>query len=525
MKRRVEELEKEVDDYRRREQDQQSVQGDSSGRNGSGSENTNGDENSNGSGNTNRTGSADVSQNGSPHAFGQPNENGNPNRMRNENPGADQGARRNTSTGNNNNGECTSISGIEDGNNGKSASGYSMYMDTCTDDARAPKLTRLESNSSLGGTPSTATSTTRNPTLMSPPDSMSQPECRGQTTHPNAQYPPQMSHNMGHIYPNYPTYNTQPLAQQYSLSPDWSWQNTAYRDSMSQQTMAGNSNIFKGNDAILTVDAGYPTLGANGLYRSDQEGTGSEPSYHHISPDVTYLVQPGSLDQNHLPIPDADIDPRPISVDHSTMSPSTEASSPQSLASAISSAPLGTPNIDDLLAKALAFASSKDQLLRTRPIEDRFEFMQLCVASGGFTSFDAMVRQYYTADFSHDSLVTREQRSSRHSQLPVLLSKLRKSVKSWTEWESHGYQYEIIKSAESIIRAESANNASVTNRALYTDALAELERLHSRVPGDGGGGADQESLSRAFRPLSRVLQDTVSPPLMTTSKNAKLTGF
>lgn len=183
------------------------------------------------------------------------------------------------------------------------------------------------------------------------------------------------------------------------------------------------------------------------------------------------------------------------------MSTSIDATTPSSSTGVSSSAPRRDLH-DKNLALALEFNSSGEQPLRNRSLEDRFEFIQLCVAAAGFSSFDAMVGQYYTADFNHESILTQQQQRSRHSHLPMLLGSLRKSTQVWTEWEAHGYQYEIIKSVESIIRTERGN---FTASQAFTDALSELERLHSGVTAD----LEKDSSSRVFKPLSKVLQDTV----------------
>lgn len=144
-----------------------------------------------------------------------------------------------------------------------------------------------------------------------------------------------------------------------------------------------------------------------------------------------------------------------------------------------------------------------EQPLRERSLEERFEFMRTCAAAAGFGNFDTMIRQYYTADFNCESIVSREQRQSRHSQLPVLLNKLRKDVKSWTQWEAHGYQAETIKSAETVIRTERSDFS--VPQPLYVEVLSELEKISRMTE-----GVDNAAMSRAFQPMTRMFQDTVS---------------
>lgn len=147
--------------------------------------------------------------------------------------------------------------------------------------------------------------------------------------------------------------------------------------------------------------------------------------------------------------------------------------------------------------------------IRSRSLEERFEFVRLCLAAAGFPSIDAMVGEYYTADFSHDFPIAREQRVSRHSQLPLLVAQLRRSATSWSQWEAHGYQSEIMNSAISLIQDE--QRGFVASKRLFADARSELERLK---PGEGptaasrGAGRSTSSSSGTFV-LTKMLQDRV----------------
>ncbi|KAF2177275.1 hypothetical protein K469DRAFT_697354 [Zopfia rhizophila CBS 207.26] len=455
MKQRVEELEKEVNDYRRRAQEQQTAAGDRQDGNG--------------------------------------------------NHGVDQSARSINSSNDDKSQDKSSSSGSS------CRSSYAIDMD----DVRA-------GGARLGGPQ----------TRLPQSEPVLQPQFLAQAAHSRAPFPPQLSSALGQPYTStLPGFTSPPLTQPYSPTPEWPWpnaSNSVYRDSLSQQPLTGTlplvhklppslfrDETVKGNiTAEFESQAGFPALGARGQVRSEQQGAGSDASYH-ISPNTTYIVQPGDMEQSHLPPADRDID-LTASADRSEAS-STDAASPSSSASMVSGGPLGDLH-DKLLAQVLENNSSNEQQLRIRCLEDRFEFIRLCVASAGFSSFDAMVSQYYTADFSHESIVSREQRSSRHSQLPLLLTKLRKNVKTWTQWEAHGYQYEIIKSAESIIRAE--RNDFVATQTIYANALSELERLQSGAT----DGADNGSLSRAFRTLTKMFQDTVRTyPILTIWKKTTKT--
>jgi hypothetical protein len=161
---------------------------------------------------------------------------------------------------------------------------------------------------------------------------------------------------------------------------------------------------------------------------------------------------------------------------------------------------------DKNLVKILQSYGNSEHQLKTQSLEDRFEFMRLCASIAGFHSIDDMAKQYYTADFNHDSAVSREQRNSRHSRLPQLLSKVRKSAKTWTPWEAHRYQSEIIKSAQSLIRAERRDHHTTEN--IYLEALTDLEK--ALAVGLAHNSEENDLIPKAFRRLSKVFQDTVS---------------
>lgn len=128
-------------------------------------------------------------------------------------------------------------------------------------------------------------------------------------------------------------------------------------------------------------------------------------------------------------------------------------------------------------------------------MREKFEQLRLYMETLGLGSFDNAMREYYTAEFDHESDMSREQRNSRHSELPDLLAKLRTNAEGWPDWEAHGYQYEIIKSAKAIARAE---------RAACAEVLFEIEKLPAET-----NGLDSVSLSKAFRPLTKLFQNKV----------------
>ncbi|KAI0190535.1 hypothetical protein EV127DRAFT_511810 [Xylaria flabelliformis] len=145
--------------------------------------------------------------------------------------------------------------------------------------------------------------------------------------------------------------------------------------------------------------------------------------------------------------------------------------------------------------------------LQGQTLEKRLEFLHLCLTSAGFETFDSLVSQYYTSSLSPESIVSSHQRTSRQRDLPILLAELRRYVRTWTQWEAHGYYYEIIKSAESIVSSEKEGTATHGDNGEFGDALKKL----AKEP-DGGSGSG--SLSNALQVLMRGFQNT-NPKLWT----------
>ncbi|KAL7924394.1 hypothetical protein ACQKWADRAFT_286625 [Trichoderma austrokoningii] len=274
------------------------------------------------------------------------------------------------------------------------------------------------------------------------------------------------------------------LPPTYNLATDWGWVNTPnlYRDLMNHQTISGFSNLRQ--------------------VRSDHESN-SDASYT-IPDAATFMAQPNEPKHPHLQIIDQEIDGRIIGDRSSDESSDLGSSSSGSSVTGITL----YESQDKHLAKMLQICGNGEQRLKDRSLEDRFEFMRACASVAGFHSIDDMAKQYYTAEFSHDSVMSREQRNSRHSQLPQLLSKLRKNVKTWTQWEAHRYQYEIIKSAQSLIRAERSECPATQH--IYIEALEDLEKALAVGLAHNLGESDLRP--KAFRKLSKVFQDT-SPKL------------
>ncbi|PTB39329.1 hypothetical protein M441DRAFT_28480 [Trichoderma asperellum CBS 433.97] len=352
---------------------------------------------------------------------------------------------------------------------GRNSNGYTMDIDTHED---APSLI-----GSINSEPSTRNIALQQAHAVVQPQRLTQPQ--HQRTHISQQFPLTA---FGLAAPALPP--------AYNLPTDWPWTNTPnlYRDPMGHQAIPGFPNLRQ--------------------VRSDHDSS-SDASY--TIPDVTaFMVHPHDSKTPHVHIMDQETDVRTIA----GRSPD-ESSDPGSLSS--ESSIIGSTLYDSQdknLAKMLQSYGNGEQRLKDRSLEERLEFMRVCASVAGFHSIDDMAKQYYTADLSHDSVISQEQRNSRHSQLPRVLSKLRKSVKTWTQWEAHRYQYEIIKSAQSLIRSE--RTANPTTQHIYTEALMDLEK--ALAAGLAHNSGENELIPRAFRKLSKVFQDTVSRSISVTMK-------
>lgn len=196
-------------------------------------------------------------------------------------------------------------------------------------------------------------------------------------------------------------------------------------------------------------------------------------------------------EHSHIPTPDGTVDISAITAERSSVAGSIGAPNPANSGSISSSTPNGHYN-----------NITMEPGWSERPLKEKFEQLRLYMEILGLGSFDNAMREYYTADFDHESDMSREQRNSRHSELPNLLAKLRTNAEGWSDWEAHGYQYEIIKSAKAIAHAERAECAS--SRDACAEVLFEIEKLPTET-----NGLDSVSLSKAFRPLTKLFQSKV----------------
>ena len=101
-----------------------------------------------------------------------------------------------------------------------------------------------------------------------------------------------------------------------------------------------------------------------------------------------------------------------------------------------------------------AFSDSRPKFPSHANIDERFDYILDCIRASGFDNFDAVVSAYYTGNFGEASVVHNAQKVSRNRRLPDVLIDLRRDVGHWTHWEAHGYEDQIVRSAESILVAE-----------------------------------------------------------------------
>lgn len=124
------------------------------------------------------------------------------------------------------------------------------------------------------------------------------------------------------------------------------------------------------------------------------------------------------------------------------------------------------------------------------PLDERMEGIMEKVRAAGFESFDALVSAYYCGSFGEASPLANEQRLSRNRRLPKVIDNVFQATTQWSAWERRGFQEEIFKTAESMLKSEAVNAHSplmakitplldlhdITNPASTAEALVELKR-------------------------------------------------
>ncbi|KAB5570726.1 hypothetical protein GE09DRAFT_718389 [Coniochaeta sp. 2T2.1] len=277
-----------------------------------------------------------------------------------------------------------------------------------------------------------------------------------------------------------------PHLQSSPVSPEWPWQSAprpAGESSMDTSEKPGLPKIATASSSSKHIR--HEPVSMNETY----EFLSQHDHRNYVDPDMSRHMSSASIDDG------------PSLSRELGDSPFFDAATPTSDNDMLSSLPpegqrhSSAPTLENYSSIP---GSATEQKISSRSLEERFEYVQLCLLDAGFSSIDDMFGQYYTADFSHESHISSRQRSSRHSELPLLLSRLRDDIEGWTQWEAHGYESEIIKSAASIIRAERADFGAAARQS-YVDTLSKL--------GSGPDNAAQEA--GAFRALMRSLQESM----------------
>ncbi|PTB36580.1 hypothetical protein M441DRAFT_31164 [Trichoderma asperellum CBS 433.97] len=133
----------------------------------------------------------------------------------------------------------------------------------------------------------------------------------------------------------------------------------------------------------------------------------------------------------------------------------------------------------------------------TISLDERMEGIMEKVRAAGFDSFDALVSAYYCGNFGEASFLANEQRLSRNRRLPKVIDDVFQATKHWSAWERRGFQEEILKTAESMLKSEAASAHNplmakitplldlheITNQVSTAEALVDLKRsIQDQLP-------------------------------------------
>ncbi|KAL7970677.1 hypothetical protein HDV63DRAFT_374260 [Trichoderma sp. SZMC 28014] len=151
-------------------------------------------------------------------------------------------------------------------------------------------------------------------------------------------------------------------------------------------------------------------------------------------------------------------------------------------------------------------------------LDERMEGIMEKVRAAGFESFDALVSAYYCGNFGESSPLANEQRLSRNRRLPKVIDSVFQATAQWSAWERRGFQEEIFKTAECMLKSEAVNAHSplmakitplldlpdITNPASNAEALVELRRsIQDELPNSWALGMALSSSSRNTWPRDR----------------------
>ncbi|WDK09666.1 hypothetical protein CGRA01v4_00944 [Colletotrichum graminicola] len=115
------------------------------------------------------------------------------------------------------------------------------------------------------------------------------------------------------------------------------------------------------------------------------------------------------------------------------------------------------------------------------PLIERLNCLRQYAGALGFSSLDAALSSYYTADLSKSPTLFNEQCLSRSRRLPSLLSEIRRHSKGWNKLGQAGYTEETLRSAEDIY-VEEFKQAGVDVHLQLADVVAGEELTMDLVP-------------------------------------------
>lgn len=102
-------------------------------------------------------------------------------------------------------------------------------------------------------------------------------------------------------------------------------------------------------------------------------------------------------------------------------------------------------------ASSSVLASPSAPPADSRSVESRIGIILEKVRAEGFSDFDSVLQEYYTATLSKLSI---EQRMSRNRRLPSTIAELSRSAQDWGEWERRGLQEVLVRSSEAVLLNE-----------------------------------------------------------------------
>ena len=140
--------------------------------------------------------------------------------------------------------------------------------------------------------------------------------------------------------------------------------------------------------------------------------------------------------------------------------------------------------------------TSAPPVMASQPFDQKFEGIMQSVEAAGFENFDALVTAYYSHTFGDASALAEEQRLSRNRRLPKVIADVSQAAESWSQWEQRGFHEEILKTAESMVVSEGADN-----RNNVLNNIAPMFESH-----DGSSQCSPEAINT----IKKAVQNDVS---------------